>query len=425
MSDAVSSQSTAPDYPLFLSLTGREVLVVGGGPVAERRTATLLQAQAQVTLVTPWATEALQEWAAAGELIWQQREFEATDLVDVWLVHACTGDHAVDVEIATLADQQRIWCVRASDASASSAWSAASDHTVDGIQVAVNAGRDPKRAKLLRNAVAELSAEAGLPIRRQRPATGKVYLVGGGPGDPDLLTVRARRLLSLADVVVTDRLAPVHALDQLAPDVSIIDVGKAPGRHALPQPDINELLVEQATAGKVVVRLKGGDPFVLGRGGEEALHCLQAGVDVEVVPGVTSAISVPAAAGIPVTHRGLSDSFLVLSAHNGAAEVIRRAGCTPVDTTLVLLMGVRHLDQITAALVAHGRDPDTPVSVTAEGWTSEQESVTGSLADIAGIAAAAEISSPAVVVVGAVAGLRDQLGDLAQASIDAGHGAIS
>lgn len=419
----MNDADTSRDYPLFLDMTGKPALVVGGGPVAQRRVATLLASDALVTVVSPWATEQLRDWAAESRLNWVQREFAAEDIAGSWLVHACSGDVHVDTAVVAAADAARVWSVRASDAAASPAWSAATATTVDGVQFAVNGGRDPGRAAALRDTISDFAAEGLLPVRRQRKSRGKVFLVGGGPGDPDLLTVRARRLLSLADVVVTDRLAPAGVLAGLDPNVEVVDVGKSPGRHALPQHEINELLIEEARAGKVVVRLKGGDPFVLGRGGEEALHCLAAGIEVEVVPGVTSAVSVPAAAGIPLTHRGLSDSFVVLSAHDGADEVVRRAGCVPHDTTLVLLMGVRHLARTADALVAAGRDPATPTAVIASGWTRDQDAVHGTLADIARRADESGIGSPAVIVVGEVARLHHALGDLGHPSADAGHGA--
>jgi uroporphyrin-III C-methyltransferase / precorrin-2 dehydrogenase / sirohydrochlorin ferrochelatase len=422
---AARAETDAPDYPLFLQLAGRPVLVVGGGPVAARRASRLHDSGAKVRVVSPWAVEDIRDSAGRGELVWHEREFEDHDLADAWLVHACTGDTATDDRVVELADERRVWSIRADDAGRSPAWTAATARTVDGIQFAVNGGRDPGRAVALRDAISDLAAAGGLPIRRRRAAAGRVFLVGAGPGDPDLLTVRARRLLSLADVVVTDRLAPVAALRSLPESVQVVDVGKAPGRHALPQDEINALLVEQARLGRVVVRLKGGDPFVLGRGGEEALACVRAGVAVEVVPGVTSAVSVPAAAGIPVTHRGLSTATLILSAHDGATDVIRRAGAAPAETTLVLMMGVRHLAETAAALVTAGRDPETPVAIVADGWTTHQQVVTGSLATIAVAAEASGIGSPAVIVIGAVAGLHDELGLLGVPSPDSGHGSIA
>jgi uroporphyrin-III C-methyltransferase/precorrin-2 dehydrogenase/sirohydrochlorin ferrochelatase len=416
---------TSPDYPLFLDLRDKRVLVVGGGPLAQRRTEALLAAGARVTLVSPWATEDLRVAAAGGGIVWNEREFAPGDVAGAWLVHACTGDAAVDNAAVAAAEAARVWSVRASDAAASPAWAAATAATVDGVQFAVNGGRDPRRATALRDTIADLAADGALPIRRRRLTAGRVHLVGAGPGDPDLMTVRARRLLSLADVVVTDRLAPVAVLEGVGDDVEIVDVGKAPGRHAMAQEQINDLLVDRARQGKVVVRLKGGDPFVLGRGGEEALHCIAAGIDVDVVPGVTSAFSVPAAAGIPVTHRGLSDAVTVLSAHSGPDEVIRRAGCTPADTTLILLMGVRHLPRTAEELIAAGRPADTPAAVIASGWTRDQQSVSGTLADIAERAMTEQIGPPAVIVIGAVANLHDRMAGLGRISVDAGHGAIA
>lgn len=405
------------DYPLFLDVADRRVVVVGGGPVAARRALALVEAGAEVIVISPWVTEDLAE--AGDRLTIWLREFEPGDTAGAWLVHACTGDVPIDDAVVAEAESSRIWSVRAGDAEHSPAWTAATAVTADGVRFAVNGNRDPGRAKVLRDFIADLAAEGRLPLRRKRTGRGKVYLVGGGPGEPDLMTVRARRLLSLADVVVTDRLAPVAVLAGLADEVEVVDVGKIPGHHLMSQAEINDLLVERASEGKVVVRLKGGDPFVLGRGGEEALACLRAGVDVEVVPGVTSAISVPAAAGIPVTHRGRSTSMLLLSAHDGADEVVRRAGCTPPDTTLVLLMGMRHLAATARSLIAVGRPADLPAAVISQGWTREQRCVTGTLATIG--QAAAELPAPAVVVIGEVADLHTQLGALGRISEDAGH----
>jgi uroporphyrin-III C-methyltransferase/precorrin-2 dehydrogenase/sirohydrochlorin ferrochelatase len=208
-----------------------------------------------------------------------------------------------------------------------------------------------------------------------------------------------------------DRLAPWQVLNELDDEVEVIDVGKAPGRHAMSQSAINELLVERALAGAVVVRLKGGDPFVLGRGGEEALACAAAGVAVEVVPGVTSAVAVPAAAGIPVTHRGVAASFAMVSAHS-AEEALRRAAAVPADTTLVLLMGTRTLRTVADGLQAAGRRADTPVAIVERGWQPGQRTTVGTLADIAARANAVGVQSPAVIVVGDVVTVSQQIAAL-------------
>jgi uroporphyrin-III C-methyltransferase/precorrin-2 dehydrogenase/sirohydrochlorin ferrochelatase len=276
----------------------------------------------------------------------------------------------------------------------------------------------------VRDAVHAALDSGSLPVRRVRtvsrapqgsPETsvGRVALVGGGPGADDLITVRGRALLATADVVVADRLGPRGLLSALSSDVEVVDVGKTPGHHPVSQDRINELLVHHARLGKHVVRLKGGDPFVLGRGGEEALYCAEHGIPVEVVPGVTSAVSVPAAAGIPVTHRGITASFVVASAHEGAEHVLRVAADAAPDATLVLLMGVTRLGETAAALVRAGRPADTPVALIERGWTAEQRTTTTTLGRAAADAAAAGVAAPAVVVVGEVVSLRDVLGDLA------------
>ncbi len=386
-------------YPLFLQMSGRRCVVVGGGPVAARRARALLEAGASVHVVAPWAIEDIRDAAAGGILTWAQREYEPKDLADTWLVHTATGDQEVDSAVAADAENARIWCVRADDHDRSAAWAPAV-HRSGPVVVAV-ASTDPKRSVELRNAIALLLDTGALPRRHRRPGPGRVSLVGGGPGDEGLITVRGRQLLAEADVVVVDRLAPQRLLATLGDDVEVIDAGKAPHAHTLTQDQINDLLISRARAGKQVVRLKGGDPFVLGRGGEEALACLGAGVPVEVVPGVTSAVAVPAAAGIPVTHRGLSRGFALVSGHEGDVDW---AGLRGADT-LIVLMGVARLPQTCAALLAAGRDPSTPVAVIERGTTPQQRTTTATLTDIPEVAAAAGVQAPAIIIVGDVAAL--------------------
>ncbi|WP_158862184.1 uroporphyrinogen-III C-methyltransferase [Leifsonia sp. AG29] len=237
---------------------------------------------------------------------------------------------------------------------------------------------------------------------RENGSVGSVALIGGGPGHPDLITVRGRQLLTAADVVVADRLGPRALLDDLGPDVEIIDVGKQPGHHPVPQSRINEILVEHALAGKRVARLKGGDPFVFGRGGEEAEHCRAAGVPVEVVPGVTSAISVPAVAGIPLTHRGVAAGFTVLSAHTDIDEVPGGP-----EHTVVLLMGVSGLAATAATLASGRRGTDCPVAIVEDGYGDGQRITVGTLGTIAADAALRGVRSPAVIVIGDVVRLAD------------------
>ncbi|WP_442544943.1 uroporphyrinogen-III C-methyltransferase [Arthrobacter sp. KN11-1C] len=383
-------------YPTALRLLGRPVLVVGGGPVAARRAKGLLDAGARVTVVAPVASDALRELAASGLLTWEPRTYLSSDVDGVWFVQTATGVAAVDAQVAADAEAQRIWCVNASDHESSAAWTPAVA-VVDDVKIAINAGGDPRRAMALRDAVATALETGDLPLRRRRASTGSVALVGGGPGDSGLITVRGRRLLGQADVVVADRLGPRDLLQELAPDVRVIEVGKTPGHHPVPQLEINRILVDEALAGHRVVRLKGGDPYVLGRGGEEAEFCRQNGVEVEVVPGVTSAISVPAAAGIPVTHRGLAKGFSVVTGHEELSEVPARP-----DHTVILLMGVAKLRESAAALAESGMPLDTPVGIVENGYMPEQRVTIGTLATIAEQAEATGVANPAVIVIGDV-----------------------
>jgi len=235
---------------------------------------------------------------------------------------------------------------------------------------------------------------------------GTVALVGAGPGDPGLMTLRGRRLLRRADVVVYDRLVDRRLLDLAAAGARLVFAGKADGHHALAQVAINDALIFHARRGRRVVRLKGGDPFVFGRGGEEAEALAAAGIPFQVVPGVTSAVAAPAAAGIPLTHRDVASSFAVVTGHEsrdrGRVDWPRLAGA--VDT-LVVLMGLAHLPQIARRLVDAGRRAATPVAVVRAGTTPDQVVVTGTLGDIASRVAAAGLEPPAVIVVGDVVAL--------------------
>jgi uroporphyrin-III C-methyltransferase / precorrin-2 dehydrogenase / sirohydrochlorin ferrochelatase len=407
-------------YPVELELAGRLVVMVGGGTVALRRTKVLVDAGARVTVIAPDVSSEL----AALPVTLRRRRYRDGDLAGAWLVHAATDDPAVNAAVAAAADRERIWCIRADDGAASAARTPAVTRHGD-ITVAVTAGGDPRRSQRLRSAIGHALADGTLPVRphRRRPAPpgvtagqggiGTVALVGGGPGDPELITVRGRRLLAEADVVVADRLGPSALLGELEPDVEIVLAGKAPGAHTMTQDQINGLIVDRALAGRRVVRLKGGDPFVFGRGGEEALACVRAGVPFEVVPGVTSALAVPAYAGIPVTHRGVTQDFAVVSAHldpsmPGASVDWESLAKGP--GTLVLLMAVAHLEAISSELIKRGRDGATPVAVITDGTMPTQRVLTSTLRHVAADAARYEVRPPAVVVIGDVVGLREQLG---------------
>ena len=394
-------------YPLSLRVEGRQVLVVGGGAVAVRRVAGLRAAGADVWVVAPELSPTLADLAARGLITARIRGYEPADVVGAWLVFACTDRREINAAVAADAERHRIWCVRADDGAASAAWVPAVGRLSDTV-VAVNAGRNPRLAAVLRDRCMDTVGAAARSDGdgRTRRRVGLVSIVGGGPGDPGLITVAGWRRLQDADIVVTDRLAPLALLDQLAPDVEVIDAAKVPGGPATRQEQINRTLVDRAQAGLRVLRLKGGDPFVFGRGHEEVEACRAAGVPVEVIPGVTSAISVPAAAGIPVTHRGLSQGFCVVAGHASPADsrsTVAWAALARSGLTLVLLMAIEHLDGTAAALVAAGLGAGTPSACVADGWTRRQRLVTAPLSDIASAVRGAGIVNPAVIVIGDVA----------------------
>src|ERR1700722_8964120 len=408
--------SDGPAYPIALDLSGRAVVVVGGGTVALRRARALVEAGAVVTVIAPSVRP---ECDALGVHV-VPRGYRDGDVYGCWLAHAAPDDPAVNAAVAAAAERDRIWCVRADDASASAAWTPAVARHGD-VTVAVTAGANPRRAAKLRAALALALADGTLPLRHHRPPqaaggpAGTVTLIGGGPGEPGLITVLGRRMLAEADVVVVDKLAPRGLLAELDPDVEVIDAGKAPHAHNLTQAQINDLIVSRARAGQRVVRLKGGDPFVFGRGGEEALACAAAGVPVRVIPGVTSAVAVPAFAGIPVTHRGVTQDFAVVSAHLDPSQpgaTVDWESMARGPGTLVLLVGVAHLPEISAELIKHGRDAATPVAVICDGTLPTQQVLTSTLGDVAADADRAGLRPPAVVVIGEVVRLREVLGSL-------------
>lgn len=406
-----ASPSPALDVlPLGLRITGRRVVLVGGGPVSARRAQSLADAGAHLVLVAPVLSEAMTTLVDAGIVTWEhRRDFAPGDLAGAWLVHTATGIAEVDALVSAEAETQQTFCVTAGDGDAATAWMPAVARVDDSVIAVTSASattRDPRRSIRVRDAI-EASLRTGtLPVRATPPrggrathptAMGSVALVGGGPGALDLLTVRGRNLITAADVVVIDRLAPRAILAELPTDVEIVDVGKTSGHHPIPQDEINAILVDRALAGRAVVRLKGGDPYVFGRGGEELDACVAAGIPVEVVPGVTSAISVPAAAGIPVTHRGLSRGFTILTGHEDIGRVPAAN-----DHTLILLMGVAHLPQTTDGLLANGRDPHTPAAIVEDGYGPRQRTTVGTLATIAARAVEAGVRPPAITVVGDV-----------------------
>jgi len=400
-------------YLLGLRLAGRPVVVVGGGSVASRRVPALLDAGAEVLLVSPKATAALEDLADAGRISWTARGYAEGDCQGAWLVCACADDQAVNAAVAAEAERQRTWCVRADDARASAAWTPASGQA-DDVRVGVVSG-DPRHSAAVRDAILAGLRSGELSARHSRGRRAGVAIIGGGPGDPGLITVRGRQLLAEADVVVTDRLAPRSLLDELPEDVEIIDASKIPYGRAMAQEHINAALVENAKAGRFVARLKGGDPFVFGRGAEEVLACLRAGVPVIVVPGVTSAVGVPTSAWVPVTHRGVAQDFHVVSVHVPPGDdrsTVDWEVLAGSSGTLVLLMGVERIGAVVGELLRYGRSPATPVSVIADGTMPTQRTINSTLEQVAGLVAAEGIRPPAIVVVGEVVDIAAEMTDL-------------
>lgn len=394
---------TSPVTLLGLRLRGRRVVFVGGGEVTARRVRDLLADGAIVTVIAPEIGAALIEvlGEARGHTVTvhQRRYAGPADLGRAWFVHTATDDPTVNAQVTEDAEAQRIWCVDATDAERASAHVPARGEVDLGdatLRVAVHGGGDPRRAVTARNAALDHLASGIVDLRARRSHTGWVALVGAGPGDDGLLTRRAAALLASADVVVTDRLVPEETLALLPPEVRIIDVGKRPHHHPVPQEQINAILVREARAGNGVVRFKGGDPYVLGRGGEERLACEAAEVPVEVVPGITSAIAVPAAAGIPVTHRGLARGFTVVTGHEDLAALPEGS-----DHTVVVLMGVAALAR-NVEILRSSREASTPVAIIERGCTPRQRVTVGTLETIVERASITQIANPAVIVVGEV-----------------------
>jgi uroporphyrinogen III methyltransferase/synthase len=241
-------------------------------------------------------------------------------------------------------------------------------------------------------------------------SVGQVYLVGAGPGDPDLITRKGLRLLRRAHVVIYDRLIPYELLEETQPDAELIDAGKQPTRHRLAQEEINALIINRALQGHDVVRLKGGDPLVFGRGAEEALACREYGIPFEIVPGVSSAFAVPAYAGIPLTHRHVSSAFTVITGHEDPAKPessINYRALAQIGGTIVIMMGVNRLGEITRQLLKHGMESEIGAAIIEAGATRRQRTLAGTLSTIAGIAHANDIGPPAITVIGDVVGLRE------------------
>ena len=355
-----ASTETDGSLALDLPVQGYAVTVVGSAGRALAVTGSLLRAGAFVTVVSASPTGYLRDLGARGLISLRCRDFTSADLDSPSMIFACTGDAVADATIARVARERGVLC-------------RADPHT----------GGNPGSG------------------------VGRVTLVGGGPGDPGLLTVAGRDALAHADVIVADRLAPVAALAELAPTAVVVDASKIPGGRRMEQSEINAHLISHALAGRSVVRLKGGDGFVFGRGGEEVDECVRAGITVAVIPGVSSAIAAPASAMIPVTHRGLVQGFTVVSGHvppEHPESTVNYAALAQANTTIVLMMAVANLEPIADALMAAGMSGETPAAVIADGSLASQRVVRGTLASIAGDALGADVGPPATTVIGDVAG---------------------
>ncbi|MEP6816911.1 MAG: uroporphyrinogen-III C-methyltransferase [Marmoricola sp.] len=406
MSDAENHAGEFATYPSGLRLHGRRVVVVGGGHVAQRRVPALLAVRADVVLVSPQVTPSIE--GLAGEITWHRRGFEPGDLDGAWYVIAATDDREVNEQVSAEADAQRIFCVRADDATQATAFTPAVGRH-DNVTVAVLGNfmgdRDPRRSARVRDEILERLRDGRIAAPRRRHRTPGVVLIGGGPGDPELVTVAGRKALMEADVVVADRLAPRELLGELAADVELIDVAKLPRGRSTTQQEINRVIVDRARAGKRVARFKGGDSFVFGRGFEEVLACREAGVPVTVIPGLSSAITVPGVVGIPVTHRGVTHEFTVVSGHlppGHPESLVAWDAIGRLRGTVVLMMAVENAPAIAEALVAAGRDPATPVALVCDGTMPGERTVLSTLRALAQDIEAHAVKPPAIIVVGHV-----------------------
>jgi uroporphyrin-III C-methyltransferase/precorrin-2 dehydrogenase/sirohydrochlorin ferrochelatase len=450
-----------------MNLRDRRVAVIGGGDVAARKCALLLSAGARITVTAPALGATLAAQAQAGEIAWNQAPYSATALDDAHIVVAATNDRNVNAEVSREAQARRLpvnvvddpeLCsfimpaivdrsplvvavstggsspvlARLVRARLEAAIPAAYGHLVqlaerfrDRVKAALPADRRRQFWETaLQGRVAELvfarrdaDAEAALAADlaraaagNEQPVVGEVYLVGAGPGDPDLLTFAAVRLMQQADVVVHDRLVPDAILDLARRDADRIDVGKAGANHTLPQEDINQLLVRLAKEGRRVVRLKGGDPYVFGRGGEEIDTLAAEGIPFRVVPGVTAATGAAAYAGIPLTHRDHADACVFVTGHlkDGRLDLDWTMLTRPRQT-VVIYMGLSAVRELCRQLIDHGRTPETPAALVARATQPGQQVVTGTLAALPELAAAATLDGPTLIIVGDTVALRGKL----------------
>ena len=457
---------TAPLFPLFADLRDRTVLVVGGGAVAERKVEALLHAGALPLVASPDLSEKLQAWHQAGRIRWQVGGFHEALLEEAWLVIAATDDHAVNRKVYEAATARRLLANVVDEAELCSFHSPAVVQR-GLLQIAISSGggapmlarhvrrqletllddslgtlaelltrqRDAIRARfpdlglrrrffetllagplprLLRQQMDAQQADAYLRglLHNEKPATpvGSVVLVGAGPGDPGLVTLNALRAMNEADVILHDRLVSAEVLRLSRRDATRIEVGKSAGRHSMSQDDIHALMLEHARAGKRVVRLKGGDPFVFGRGGEELEFLRTHDVPFEVIPGITAAVACAAYAGIPLTHRDHAQSLRFVTAHcKESLDTLDWAALAQQQQTLAIYMGVNGLEKIRESLLLAGMDPQLPFALVENGSRPQQRVIAGTLAVLPETARHHHVQSPALLIVGEVAALAGQL----------------
>lgn len=455
------------DYlPVYMNLQGRNVLVVGAGEVAARKVSLLLQAQARVTIIAPELGRSLTELHEADEVEWLQREFSDADLnTDYALVYAATDQESVNGRVSSEAKRRNLPVNVVDDPSLCSFVMPAIVDRSPVIAAVSTGGASPVLARLIRariestvpaaygrlarlvsrfrdrvkqkfangeerrvfweetlqgpiaemvfsgrEAAAEEALDAAINSAAPESTVGEVYLVGGGPGDPDLLTFRALRLMQQADVVLHDRLVAPAVLEMVRRDAERIYVGKERDRHALPQGDINQLMVHLARKGRRVLRLKGGDPFIFGRGGEEIETLSQEGIPFQVVPGITAASGCSSYAGIPLTHRDYAQSCVFVTGHlKDGTTNLNWPALAHSHQTVVFYMGLHGLAIICEQLVAHGMDKTTPIAMVQKGTTSEQRVLVGTLDTMTDVVKGKEIKPPTLIIVGEVVKLRDKL----------------
>ena len=456
--------------PIFLKLSGQSCLVVGGGEVAARKVNALLRAKGTVTVLSPELGGELTAWLAEGRIAHICKRFEPADLAGFHLVISATDRREVNEMVAAAAREKGI-PVNVVDCPdlCSFIFPAIVDRSPVVIAVSTG-GASPVLARLVRarleaalpaayGRLAKLAESCRLPVKKAIPDatqrrrfwestlqgglaelifsgrddeaqaqfdrllaaeaeqgssgadTGFVSLVGAGPGDPDLLTLRALRTLQEADVIVYDRLVSPEVMRLARTDAEKINAGKASSKHTLPQEEINQLLVRLAREGKRVVRLKGGDPFIFGRGGEEIETLMEQGVPFQIVPGVTAATGCAAYAGIPLTHRDHAQSVTFVTGHSreGLGSTVDWSKLVNPQQTLVVYMGLQALPQIRDQLMAHGADATMPAAIVEQGTTPRQRVITGTLGTLYERASDAGIESPAMIIIGSVVSLHDKL----------------